>query len=157
MAQVTGAIAKSVYKAEVSLDGSTWTDVSGAAATVSISGGDVLVGQQHTADGSEAIVTTSNKVDPRDVTIRAVYTETDSEPWDVVWTRYQGADKTIYVRWSPAGGASGDKRYACAVGGSAAAVPITACMMPDHDSGSGDPALFEFTVRTPGILEETVA
>jgi hypothetical protein len=156
MAQTTGAISSGKFKAEVSIDGTTWTDVSGSATTVSIDGGDVKVGSQHTAEGSEAIVVTSNKVDPRTVTVKSVYTEETGEAFAVVWARYAGSDKTIYVRWSPNGGATGDFRYTCEVGGTAAAVPIVSCTLPEHDASSEDVSLFEFSVMTPGVLKETV-
>jgi len=157
MAQTTGAISQSGFKVEVSTDGSSWTDISGQAAAVNVDGGDVPVGEQMTAEGSESIVVSSNKVEPRDVTVRSVYTEGASEAFEVVYARYTGSNKTIYLRWSPAGGATGEVQYTCAVGGSAAAVPITSCTLPELDAGSADIALFEFTVKTPGILKADVA
>lgn len=157
MAQTTGAISQSGFKVEVSTDGTSWTDISGQAAAVNVDGGDVPVGEQMTAEGGESIVVSSNKVEPRDVTVRSVYTEGATEAFEVVYAQYAGADKTIYLRWSPAGGATGEVQYTCAVGGSAAAVPITSCTLPELDAGSSDIALFEFTVKTPGILKADVA
>lgn len=157
MTQVTGAIAQSVYAVEVSGNASSWTNVAGAAAAISFSGGDIPVGEQFTADGEEAIVTTSNKNGPRDITVRCVYSEGASDAWKTVWDLYTGASKKMAVRWSPAGGVATNKRYTTAVAGVAAIVPIVSCSMPEQDSGSGDPMLFEFTVRTPGIYEETIS
>ena len=157
MTQVTGAIAQSVYAVEVSANASSWTSVAGAAAAISFGGGDIPVGEQFTADGEEAIVTTSNKNGPRDITVRCVYSEGASDAWKTVWDLYTGATKKMAVRWSPAGGTASTKRYSTAVAGAAAAVPIVSCSMPEQDSSSGDPLLFEFTVRTPGIYEETVS
>lgn len=157
MSQTTGAIASSNFKVEVSDNGTSWVDISGVASTVSVDGGDVKVGNQHTAEGAEALVVSGNKVDPRTVTVKSVYTEVDGEAFDTVWERYSGADKTIYLRWSPKGGAIGDVRFTCAVGGDAAAVPIVSCTLPELDVSSEDVALFEFSVMTPGILKETVS
>lgn len=157
MAQTTGAIPVSGYTVEVSTNGSSWTDISGAAATVSIEGGDNKVGVQHTADGNEALVVSGNKVDPRTVTVRCVYTETAGEAFAVVWAQYEADDKKIYLRWSPKGGADGNFQYACGVGGVAAAVPIVSCTLPEMDAGGEDVALFEFSVMTPGIVKSAVS
>ena len=157
MAQTTGAISQSGFKVEVSTDGTSWTDISGQASNVTVDGGDVPVGEQMTAEGGEAIVVSSNKLEPRDVTVRSVYTEGATEAFEVVYARYTGSDKSIYLRWSPAGGVAGDNQYTCAVGGSAAAVPITSCTLPELDAGSSDIALFEFTVKTPGIAVADVS
>lgn len=157
MAQVTGSIAQSIYKLEVSTNGTSWTDISGSSTALTNSGGDVLVGEQHTADGEEAIVVTSNKMAPRDLTFSIVYTEGASDGWKTLWDLYQGTSKKVYARWSPTGGAATTKRYVTSVAGVAAPAVITGCKMPDHDAGSGDVALAEFTIKTAGILEETIS
>lgn len=157
MAQTTGAIPVSSYKVEVSTDGSSWTDVSGQAAGVTVDGGEVSVGSQHTALGDEAIVVSANKVAPRTITVRSVYSETTGEAFAVVWAAYVAAAKSIYLRFSPAGGGTGDFLYTCAVGGVAAAVPIVSCTLPELDSSGEDVALFEFSVMTPGLLKAAVS
>lgn len=157
MAQTTGAIARSGFKVEVSTDGVTWKDISGAATNVTNDGGDALVGDQMTAEGMYAIVTAGNKTEPRNITVSAVYTEIADEPWKVVYAAYVGADKRIAVRWSPAGGKTGDQRLATSIDAAGYdLVPIASCTLPELDASSGDPALFEFVVRTPAIYSETV-
>jgi hypothetical protein len=157
MAQTTDAMSGANYKVEVSTNGTAWTDISGANASVSVDGGDIGVGSQHTAAGAEAIVVSNKKKDPLTVTVRCLYTETASEPWKVVKAAYDGADPSLYLRFSPNGGANGDLRYTTAVGGVAAAVPIRSCGYPQLDAGSEDPAMFEFVVMTPGLKEETIS
>ncbi len=157
MAQVTGAVAQSVFQVEVSTDATTWTDVSGAATSVSVSGGDIPVGEQMTADGEEAIVTTSHKNGPRDVTVRCVYTEGASDAWKTVWDVYVGASKLLAVRWAPEGDTAGNNQFSTAVAGVAAVVPLVNCTFPEHDASSGDPMLFEFTVRAPGIVSAAIS
>lgn len=156
MAQTTNAISQAGFKVEVSSDGSSWTDVSGASGTVQLSGGDVKVGSQHTADGSQAIVVTSNKTEPIEVTIKTLYTETAGEAWKVVKAAYDAANKVIYLRWSPKGGGAGSARFTTAAGGVAAAAPLTSCLPPDLDAAGEDPAMFEFSVMAAGLLEDTV-
>lgn len=157
MAQTTSGMPVSGYKVEVSTDGTAWVDISGQAATVNVDGGDVGVATQHTAEGAEAIVMSSQKAAPRTVTVRSVYTEAAGEAFATVWAAYAGADKRIYLRWSPAGGANGDFQYTCAVGGVAASVPIATCTLPELDAGGEDVALFEFSVMAPGFLKGAVS
>lgn len=157
MAQTTTGIPVSGFKVETSVNGTVWTDISGSAATVTVEGGDNKVGSQFTADGDEAIVVGANKVEPRTVTVRCVYTETTGEAFALVWAQYDSSDKSIYLRWSPKGGGAGDFQYTCAVGGSAALVPIVSCTLPEQDAGAEDVALFEFSVMTPGLLKATVS
>jgi hypothetical protein len=158
MAQTTGAFAQSGFKVEVSLNGSDWTDISGQATNVAVEGGDQMVGEQHTADGEVPVVTGSNKTEAKTVTVSILYTETNGEAFQIVNDRYDGADKTIYLRYSPAGGGTGDKRWVCAnAAGNAIAVPIINCLPPEVDAGTGDPAMAEFSVRTPDLKKETIS
>lgn len=158
MSQTTGAFAQSNFQVEVSLNGSSWTDISGEVANVTVDGGDQLIGEQHTADGEVPVVVGSNKTEAKTVTVSILYTETTGEAFQIVNDRYDGADKTIYLRYSPAGGGSGAKRFVCVgAAGSAIAVPIINCLPPEVDAGTGDPAMAEFSVRTPDLLKETVS
>lgn len=158
MAQTTTAFSKANFKVEVSTNGTAWTDISGAAATVTVTGGDQLVGEQNTADGDAPVVTHANKVESRQVEVNCLYTETASQPWKVVAAQYNGASKVIFLRYSPAGGNTGDIRFTCARDDSTAiAAPIVNCMPPDLDAGTGDPAMFTFTVQTPKLNEETIS
>lgn len=158
MAQTTAANSRANFKVEVSTSGTAWTDISGAAATVSVSGGEQHIGEQNTADGSAPVVTGSNKVASRTVEVNCLYTETAGEAWKVVVARYNGTDKTIFLRYSPEGGDTGDQRFTCARDdGTAVAVPIVNCMIPEGDAGTGDPLMFTFSVQTPKLNEETIS
>lgn len=157
MAQTTVSIPRSNFKVEVSLNGSSWTDISGHATGVNTSGGEQLTGEQMTAENQYPVVVATNKVGATTVEVNVLYTESSSEAFQIVWARYEGSAKTIYVRWSPKGGASADERYVCANNaGSAVLVPIVACLPPQVDAGSGDPAMAMFRVIAPRILQEVV-
>lgn len=157
MAQTTTAIPQSAYEVEVSVDGTTWTSIKGSAATVAISGGEQMVGTQHTAEGATAVVVPSHKTNPVTVTVRCLYTETAAESWKTVKARYDGAAKTIYFRYSPMGGQATEERYTAAINGAAAACPIVTCLPPDMDAGAEDPAMFEFSVLCASLLEATIS
>lgn len=156
MAQTSNAVSAAGFRVEVSTDGASWTNVSGEAANVTLDGGDVKVGSQHTAEGDQAVVVSTQKTEPVTVTVKALYTETAGEAWKVVDAVYRGADKRLYLRWSPRGGAAGDLRFFAAVAGVAAAAPLVSCLPPDLDAASEDPAMFEFSVMTAGVGSEAV-
>lgn len=157
MAQTTGAMPKSNYKVEVSLNGSSWTDISGNSTTVEIDGGEQQTGEQFTAAGNVPVVIGSNKTSAVKAKVSILYTESAGEAFQVVWAQYISAAKSIYFRYSPKGGASGDKRYVASNdAGSAFACPIISCLPPDVDAGSGDPAMAEFEVIAPKFFQEVV-
>lgn len=156
MAQTTGGISPAGFTVDVSTDGSSWTEVSGTAATVEVDGGDIRVGSQHTAEGSQAVVVTSNKQEPITLKIKAMYTEVTGEAWKVVDAIYRSDDKRLYARYSPKGGNDGDLRFVTAANGVAAPAALVSCLPPDGDVDDEDPAMFEFSVMTPGLLSETV-
>lgn len=157
MAQTTGGMSRANYKVEVSTDGTAWTDISGANATVQADGGDIGVGSQHTAASGEAVVVSNKKREPITVTASCLYTEVTSEPWQVVREVYESDNPLLYVRFSPKGGGAGDLRYTTAVNGVAAAVPLVSCGLPELDVSSEDPAMFEFSVMAPALLKETIS
>jgi len=157
MAQTTGAEARAGFKIEVSVDATNWTDISGQSNSVKVDGGDQIIGEQNTAEGQAPVVTGSNKVESSVVTCSCLYTETSGEAWRKVRDRYIGTDKTIAVRYSPKGGAQAERRYVTANDANTAIlVPIINCPLPEGDASSGDPLLFEFSVRTPRLYEEAV-
>lgn len=160
MAQTTGSLPQGKCQVEVSVNGSTWTDISGQVTSVALSGGEQLTGEQHTFDGQYPIVTGSGKMGAVTATFNFVYTETSSEAFDVVFTRFEdGGVGTIYVRYSPAGGQSSEFRYFATndAGSAATAVPITACNPPDADAGVGDAIMASFAVIAPQFKQETIA
>lgn len=157
MAQTTSAFASANFKAEVSLDGSSWTDISGVANDVEVNGGDQQTGKQFTASGKYPVVVYSGKNDMTQVKFSGLYTETAGEGWAIVYARFIGAVPTIFFRYSPQGGATATKRYVTAnAADTAAAAVIKTCLPPKVDSGSGDPAMFEFTLETPQMKQEAV-
>lgn len=145
MAQTTAALPRGKYQVEISTDGTTWVDISGQAAAVSQSEGQRLVGRQFTADGTYPVVLDGEIVDATTTEVRYVYTESSGEALETLEGR-----STIYVRFSPAGGSSGDKEYTASDdAGSAFACPIVSNLPPDLDSGSPDAAIGVLRVVAP--------
>lgn len=83
----------------ISADGSTWIDVSGHGASVSVDGGERPVGEQHTFSGVKPIVK-PGKPGKVALTVRYVYTEEDNDPFDIARTQYDTASGLFYVQYS---------------------------------------------------------
>jgi hypothetical protein len=149
MAQTQDAMSFRDVKIEISTNGSVWDDASGFANMISISGGDRLTAETFTADGEYPIVTTSKR-SSMDVTMRCVYTEGGSDPYETLRQAYEnGTD--LYIRWSPKGGASGDFQYTTPAG------IVMSPMYPTGDAGAPDAIVIEVTIKISAVTKSVVA
>jgi len=149
MAQTTGGISFVNCKVEFSVNGSSWTDVSGFASTVDVAGGVRATGEAYTFDGLNAIVR-RGKAESYEITIESIYTEGAGEAYALTKAAYEnGSD--LYVRWSPKGGTSGNKMFTSSVG------IVTDPPYPKGEAGSGDPVLIVTKIKCTTITESTVA
>lgn len=148
MSQTTGALSGLNCKAEVSANGTSWTDASGFTNSVEPGGGERKVGEAYTFDGDTPIVA-AGKRGPVEIKYKGVFTQGGSEPFSVVKTAYE-AGSTFYFRWSPDGGGTGDLRFT-------ASGIVSAFTYPKVEAGPGDPIAFEFTLKAPSITTETIS
>lgn len=139
--------------------GTAWTAICGEATNVAFTGGDMPTGQMFTACGAGPVITRSNKRNPYNVTITAVYTEVaDTEAFDLVRDRFNSGTPTLGVRMAPAGTATGSKAFCTSNSGTAAElVPIISCPPPDLDAQSNDPLTFQFVVLSPTLFDTTLS
>jgi len=157
MAQTTAAVCQSGYKVEISPDGTTWTDVSGVGVGIAVGGGEAQVGEQMTALGEYALVVPGNKIEPYEITIRSVYTESATEAFAIAYTAFEGASKLLAARWAPKGTGSTSFNFATSVAGAAVAtVPIVSCTPPEQDASDGKPAVFELVLKSPALFKGTI-
>lgn len=160
MTQTTDALPQSIASLELSDDGSAWTEVCGETASVSFSGGEQMVGEQMTQCGDYPVVVGSGKVSAVTAEFNIVYTETSDEFYDATLDAFEtaGNSKTIYVRYSPAGGNDGDLRYFAtdSAGSAPVAVPIVSCLPPDNDD-SGGVMMASISVIAPRFKRETIS
>ncbi|MBV6425330.1 MAG: hypothetical protein NAOJABEB_03147 [Steroidobacteraceae bacterium] len=157
MAAPTAIACQNGFKLEVSDDASSWVDISGEGVAITLDGGEQLIGEQMTAENAFALLCDSGKTSPIGITCRTVYSEDSGGGFDEVWTRYTGSDKTLAVRFSPRGGLAGHKRYTTSVDAAGAdVVPIVSCLPPALDAETAGLALFEFSVRTPALFQESI-
>ena len=148
MAQTTDGMSFTAPNVGISTDGSSWTDISGFAAMVDLSGGDRNTGVVYTADGDTAIIK-GGKRTPVTVTASVVYTETASEPYDTVNDAYE-AGTALYLRWSPGGGDSGDLGYTTSAG------IVKSPVYPTGEVETGDPIMVDIVIEVASITEAAV-
>ncbi len=158
MAQTTTQTSVAAAKAEVSLNGSSWSSLGMAGISGSPGGHEQHIGAVNTLDGSAPIVTHSNKHGPGTIEVRCVWTPTNAEAWDLIRTQWDSAAKSIYSRYSPEGGSAGQLQYTATTdAGAAFLCPIVSCLPPSFDAGSGEAAVFTFSLQVPKWTEATIS
>lgn len=152
MPQTTNAVAKSCAKVMFSIesDCTPWTDVSGSVNAIPAPAQTKMVGEEYTFDGDGALVEVG-KMEPFDITVRIVYTETAGEAYLLERTQFLlgACAGRICLYWSPNGGNVGDAEYVTNY------APITSHQWPGVEAGAAGPIMAEFTLRvstvTPSI------
>ena len=133
----------------LSTDGSSWTDLSGQTLSVEVSGGERQTGSALTFTGDTPILK-RGKRGVITVTIRGIYTETTSKFWNMAKTAYESATASLYARWSPGGGDSGDYGYTTSAG------ICKNCVYPNADVNSADPILCECVIDCATVTEAAI-
>lgn len=149
MAQITGATSFKDAKVEISANGSSWTDVSGASNQITIGGGDRAIAETPTFDG-DTMILTGGKRAALDVALNAVYTEGASDTFELARAAYE-AGTSFYVRWSPKGGQTGEFQYTSDAG------IIGTFNWPGGEASSANPVMAGFTLKTPKVTKSAVA
>lgn len=156
MAQTTTAETINNAKLEVSTDGSTWTDISGSSTSVTGAEQGSQVFEENTLDGQDPIVKPGNK-DALTLDVRIIYTETAGEAFETVRAQWETSGRELYIRYSPAGGASGDYQYTSANSdGTTTAGILESFTYPDAEADGGI-GIAGFTVRVPALAQSAVA
>lgn len=152
MAQVTDAISGSVSYVAISTNGTDWTDVSGYSSSVQPTPQNRQSAEVWTFDGENPVLT-FGKLETIDVTVRLVYSEGASSPYDTLRTQHEAAGGgTLMVRWAPAGNETGNQQFTTGSDSKIASFPF-----PAPDSSSPTPLLVEFTVKTKSITVADIA
>lgn len=134
-------------KIEFSAGGTTWTDVSSDANSVSMSGfeletesvGTFGIAKKDQTIGGYGIGT---------VTVRAMYEETTTSGWGLAHTAWVNRT-TLYVRWSPRGGTTGQYRFTSDAG------YVKNPVWPTGEDGPGH-IFSEIIIETPFVTQATV-
>jgi len=124
-------------------DGTTWTDVSGHGASVAQAGGERATGEQNTFDGVLPIVKGGDRAST-DITVRFVYTETATEPFDVAQTAHESVTGEFWVQYRALAGGNWFKTGAGI---------IKNLVYPQGEAGSGEVVMSEFAVKCAGLTD----
>jgi len=153
MAQTTAAIGGACGQIQI---GSTnvvgaATDISGQAQSLATPSQTRQSGEGYTLEGDTAIIK-GGKREPIDLTFTIVYTEEDTEAWELARVEFEAAScgDPLYVWWSPGGGDVGDQRYS-------AGSTMTGFDYPPVDATAPAPIMCTFTVRVASIATETIS
>jgi hypothetical protein len=145
MAQTTAAINGVASTVSIKIAAGSYVDISGATQSVDAATATIANSDNYTLDGAAAFILLG-KVEPVDVTVNILYTETlTTEPWMLVSAAF-AAKNAIQVKWLPRGtGATNNTIETNATG------YITSIDYPAIDATSADAIMCSFTVRCPGI------
>lgn len=155
MGQTTGAMNTVNATLEASDDGSNWTDISGSSNKVEQPSQEADTGEAATLEGDYKIVTVG-KFGSMELAITALYTEVPDEAFD--FFQSIGVGDPIYLRWSPAGGDIGDKRYFTAdANGDLAPGFLKKKSWPGADGETAGPTLLQYAVRCITLGDETIS
>lgn len=146
MAQITGVetwVDASVWYSE---DDTTWTDISGYCAGVSIGGGGRNKGQAFTFEGDYAVIG-KGKRQPVDVTVNAAYTEGATDLFTIARTAAEGKTQ-FQLRFSPEGGDAAEFIFSTDTDSF-----ITNEIVPVGTADSADPAFFEISVFSRRLIK----
>lgn len=145
---MAGPFPMSDFQVEISTDDISYTVHDTEAISVTPGGGERARGVAFVA-GRDVPYVTTGKRSLMEYTVSVLYTNTASDFYDDIRTRYLNKT-TTYLRYSPEGGASGDNRVTIGPG------LIESCPPPAGDAGSGDPMSMEFLLIGEDESDDTV-
>ncbi len=149
MPQTTDGFSMKNAKIEFSTDGLAWTDGSGHSNGIAWDGGERDTEGTTTFLGDKRILTQGKK-GIATVTAKVVCTEGAADIAIAAQAAYDNGTP-FYLRWSPRGGASGQKMYTTDAG------IVKKPVIPQGESGSAAACLADIVLETPGITPSAVA
>ena len=154
MAQTTNA--KTFIRAAVDLsaDNSAWTEIDGFGASIAVDGGERTVAEAHTFEGDTPVIG-AGKRGSLSLTVRFLYTEQSSDPFEIARAIYETEGGACYVRYSPLGdstsGGAAPFRF------STGAAVMTNFLYPQGDAKGEELIPGEFTVKCASLAKAAVA
>lgn len=114
MAQQTDSYTMVEGEVEFSTDGAAFTSYAGHIANVTVSAGERTIGQKHTYDGDTPLLHGGKRA-ALVVAVEVTVGAPNAVPQTLVRTAYE-TRSGLWIRWSPAGGNSGDERFTSSQG-----------------------------------------
>jgi hypothetical protein len=134
-------------KVEISVDGgAVWTNISGQTNSLTVGGGDREIGTFFDA-ANDTPTLGAGKRSELTIQLRVKYSEADSEAQGILQAAYENSTETM-VRYSPKGGASGDRLYTS---------EVKTPLYPGQEVQSGDPLRHEIDLVVPKLTKSLVA
>lgn len=130
---------------EISFDGTTYTDISGQANQLEVSGGDRQTSDAFIFSQDYPDIITGKR-EALQVRVNLYYDEANTNFTNVENAYLNGS--LVYLRWSPRGGASGQFRYDCNG-------YIQAFTYPAGQANA-EPVMAGFTIRTPRVVRSVI-
>lgn len=154
MPQTTGQVAQGCGQIEISENGVDWTDISGETQSLEETVQTRITGEVYTLDG-DAALPCGGKIEPTEITVAIVYTETDDEAYELVREIFEGSTSCgtsdMYIRWSPRGGNAGDEQITSGAGS------LISFTYPPMDASSGGCILTGFTLKVGSLTTAIIA
>ena len=151
MTQITDPISAVANYVAYSVNGSSYTDISGVANQVTPDPSTRMSGAAYTFLGDTALVT-FGKREPFPIRVRLVYSEADAAFAALATFHETDGGGTLYLRWAPDGNTGGNFQYDTPI------TKISEWNYPAVDAESADPLMVEFVVGpVPNITRSTIA
>ena len=148
MAQTSTALSGAAGTLSVRINNTgTFTDISGSSQSIDTVTMTRITGEAYTLEGLYAVLT-FGKIEPSEVKVNIIYTDTPSEGYQTLLTAWE-SDHQVEVKWIPGGAVAGSDTYTTSLG------RITEADLPALDASSAGPIMCSFTVRVASITHAT--
>ena len=151
MAQVTGQTTGAYFYAAVSTDGSSYTDVSGAATMVEPKAAQRKHGEAYTGGSEDYPAKAYGKLEAQEWELTVIYTKTSNEPYDLLHDAFTAGTR-LNLRYCPEGNTTGNERFTLS-GASARVVELD---FPTADGSEENPVLCKATFAGATYTRDTV-
>ena len=148
MAQITDHISLQDADIFYSTDGSSWTEISGEANSITADGFERAYGETATFEGAGPLVKTG-KAGSGTVTARVAYRENASGLYAIALTAFTNAT-ALYLRWIPKGATQNNYRFTTSSG------LVLRQPLPTGSAESGDVAMIDIAVRCGSVTKDAV-
>ena len=153
MPQTTTAINTVDSVVEISINGTTWTNVSGTTNKVEVSPQTADSGMAASLEGQYKIVR-AGKYNPVDITVTILFTETAAEAYEILHGQKNVAGRPLYLRYAPGGYDGAYRWYTGDSNGNKAAGRITEFPYPSANSEDAGPHLVVFKLQAIQLVRE---
>lgn len=148
MAQVTAQTAGANFYAAVSSDGSSWTDISGAATMVQPDSSKRNNGEGYTGEGDIAVLAYGKKP-PQSWKLTTIYTKTAGQAYKLLHAAYANNTR-LDLRYCPEGNTTGNDRYTTTAG------RIVELSFPKAEASESNPVVCTATFKAADYTLDAV-